>query len=68
MLEADLDASPRTLRFFVDDTEQPVFVTHVPDSINFAVCILLVLLFFHIVADHYEEIGQQLFCLPSRGG
>jgi hypothetical protein len=38
MLEVDLDASPRTLRFFVDDREQPVFVTHIPQSITFAVC------------------------------
>jgi hypothetical protein len=52
MLEADLDASPRTVRFFVDDEEQPIFVTHIPQSINFAVCILFVLLFFSFVADH----------------
>jgi hypothetical protein len=37
MLEVDLDASPRTLRFFVNDKEQPVFVTHIPQSVNFAV-------------------------------
>jgi hypothetical protein len=37
MLEADLDASPRTLRFFIDGREQPLLVTHIPQSINFAV-------------------------------
>jgi hypothetical protein len=37
MLEADLDASPRTLRFFVDDQENAVYVTDIPQSINFAV-------------------------------
>jgi hypothetical protein len=46
MLEVDLDASPRTLRFFHNDKEQPVFVTHIPQSINFAVCHLLFLLLF----------------------
>jgi hypothetical protein len=39
MLEADLDASPRTLRFFVDEREQPVYVTDIPQSLNFAVCV-----------------------------
>jgi hypothetical protein len=45
MLEVDLDASPRTLRFFVEGwfcfrrfIEQPVFITGIPQSINFAVC------------------------------
>jgi hypothetical protein len=38
-LEADLDASSRTLRFFVDDREQPVFVTNIPQAILFAVCL-----------------------------
>jgi hypothetical protein len=46
MLEADLDASPRTLRFFVDDREQPVFVSHIPQTINFTVCIFRVRLLF----------------------
>jgi hypothetical protein len=39
MLEADLDSSPRTLRFFVDGREQPFFVSNIPQSINFAVCL-----------------------------
>jgi hypothetical protein len=38
-LEADLDASPRTLRFFVDDREQPIFVTNIPQAIHFVVCL-----------------------------
>jgi hypothetical protein len=38
-LEADLDASPRTLRFFVDDREQPMFVTNIPQAIHFVVCL-----------------------------
>jgi hypothetical protein len=67
MLEADLDASPHILRFFVDDGAQPVFVTHLPQSINFAVCILLVLHFFHPVADHIN-LQMQLHALPPRGG
>jgi hypothetical protein len=37
MLEVDLDMSPHTLRFFVDDKEQRDFVTHIPQSINFAI-------------------------------
>jgi hypothetical protein len=42
MLEVDLDSSPRTGRFFVDGKEQPAFVTHIPQSINFAVCLFSV--------------------------
>jgi hypothetical protein len=45
MLEADLDASPHTLRFFTDGwdcdgnlKEQALFVTGFPRMINFAVC------------------------------
>jgi hypothetical protein len=49
MLEADLDATPRTLRFFVDDHEQPVFITHIPQSIIFAVRVLLFLLLFTLL-------------------
>jgi uncharacterized membrane protein YagU involved in acid resistance len=41
MLEVDLDASPRTLRFFRNNVEQPGFITHIPQSINFAVCYCL---------------------------
>jgi hypothetical protein len=37
MLEADLSATPPTLHFFVDDKEQPVFVTNIPLSITFVV-------------------------------
>jgi hypothetical protein len=44
MLEVDLDASPLTLRFFVDDKEHRDFVTHIPPSITFAVCIIILLL------------------------
>jgi hypothetical protein len=46
MLEVDLDVSPCTLRFFVNDNEQPVFVTHIPQSITFTVCILILFLVF----------------------
>jgi hypothetical protein len=46
MLEVDLDASHRTLRFFVDDKEQRVFVRNIPQSINFVVCALLPPLIF----------------------
>jgi hypothetical protein len=68
MLEADLDPSPRTLRFFVDDREQPIFITHIPQSINFAVCMLLILFFFHFVADHVTSREMLLHSLPPRGG
>jgi hypothetical protein len=37
MLEADLGASPHTLRFFVGDKKQPVFILHIPQSIALAV-------------------------------
>jgi hypothetical protein len=46
MLEVNLDASPHTLRFFVDNREQPVYATNIPQSIKFAVCNLSVLLLF----------------------
>jgi hypothetical protein len=49
MLEANLDALPRTLRFFVNDEEQPMLVSHIPQSINFAVC---------VVSLHYKLISQ----------
>jgi hypothetical protein len=63
MLEADLDASPRTLRFFAYDGEQRLFVTHIPQSINFAVCppLMLHLLFsFLQVSSRCEDISFTL--------
>jgi hypothetical protein len=38
MLEADLDLSPHTMHFFVDDEEQSLFIDHNLQSITFAVC------------------------------
>jgi hypothetical protein len=49
MVEADLDASPRTLHFFVDGYQQPILFMHIPQSINFAVCIPHVLLLFTLI-------------------
>jgi hypothetical protein len=43
MFETDLDASPRTLRAFVNDKELSIFVTDIPESIHFAVCAYSVL-------------------------
>jgi hypothetical protein len=72
MLEADLDASPRTLRFFTDGydrdeilREQPIFVTHIPQSINFAVCDLLILRFFISLQVSSRDAGNS-FSLSLR--
>jgi hypothetical protein len=39
MFEVDLDASPRTLHVFVNDEEEPLFFTNIPESVNFGVSI-----------------------------
>jgi hypothetical protein len=65
-LEVDLDASPRTLRFFVDDKEQPVFVSGIPQSINFAVCSSCPPV-LHFAAGHIVQQRHQLHTLPPRG-
>ncbi|KAA6403259.1 MAG: hypothetical protein EZS28_001202 [Streblomastix strix] len=36
-LEMDMDSSPRTLTFFVNDEEQPNFVTNIPTAVRFFV-------------------------------
>jgi hypothetical protein len=66
ILEADLDESPRTLRFFLDGREQPLFITHIPQSINFAVCPLFPCR-LHCAAAETLPISRRTCFLPSRG-
>jgi hypothetical protein len=68
MLEADLDASPRTLRFFINDKEQCLFVTGIPQSINFAVCSRSCPTALHFAVGFIVRQRRQLHALPARGG
>ncbi|KAA6372278.1 MAG: hypothetical protein EZS28_032194, partial [Streblomastix strix] len=34
-LELNMDSTPRTLTFFVDDEEQPQYITYIPESVSF---------------------------------
>jgi hypothetical protein len=66
MAEVDLDAAPRTLRFFHNDKQQTVVVTHIPEMIDFAVCVLLVLLpFTSIQVTSYEKDNSFTFSLQE---
>jgi hypothetical protein len=41
MMEVNMSATPRSLRFFVDDKQQPISVINIPDSIQLAVSLLI---------------------------
>jgi hypothetical protein len=41
MMEVNMSATPRTLRFFVDGEQQPLYFINIPDSIQFAVSLLI---------------------------
>jgi hypothetical protein len=48
MMEVNMSATPRTLRFFVDGEQQPLSVFNIPDSIQFAVSLLILSLSFSL--------------------
>jgi hypothetical protein len=62
-LAIDFDVSPCTLCFFVDGNEQPIFVTHITQSINFAVC-LHVCSIGHIFTVGFVGLEQRLPLTP----
>jgi hypothetical protein len=41
MMEVNMSATPRSLRFFVDGKQQPLSFINIPDSIQFAVSLLV---------------------------
>jgi hypothetical protein len=41
MMEVNMSATPRSLRFFVDGKQQPLSFINIPDSIQFAVFLLI---------------------------
>jgi hypothetical protein len=74
MLEVDLDASPPTLHFFVKDREQRIFVTDIPQSINFAVCSICAVLILTLLQvmtkredDAYAISLREVDVLTGRG-
>jgi hypothetical protein len=64
LLEANMSVTPRTLRFFVNGTQQPVSLTNIPDSIQFAVSFFFLLFYSHSFFL-YSSFSSSLSFSPS---
>jgi hypothetical protein len=48
MMEVNMSATPRSLRFFVDGKQQPLSFINIPPSVQFAVFLLILSLSFSL--------------------